>query len=154
MGEKSLYTLTSVMGTHFTGALAQHAIESESIAFHDDLVNLGINDVLIESITIHADQNLDWDIYLWRDSNYEEAVLDNAEFIDYFNYANASGKQVAATGPFYYASPSNNLDIPYVDLDRTSKLHISLVNLHATAKNAGATGEVVIKVDYRPLWGI
>ena len=93
-------------------------------------------------------------IYIWRNSNYDETVLDNSEFIDYFNFANASGKQIAGAGPFYYASPSNDLDIPYIDLDRTSKLHISLVNRHATAKNAGATGEVVIKIDYRPVWGV
>ena len=154
MSGKSLYTLVSVMGTHFTGALAQNAIESESIALHTDLVTLGINEILIESITIHSDQNLDWDIVLWGNSDYEEAVLDSAKFIDYFNYANASGKQAAGAGPFYYASPSNNLDIPYVDQDKTSKLHISLINRHATGKNAGATGEVVIKVDYRPVWGV
>ena len=84
----------------------------------------------------------------------EVAVLDLDTFLDYFNFPTTSGKQLGGTAQFYYASVSNNVAIPYRDNDKTSKLHISLVNRSATAKNAGATGEIVVKIAVRPIRGI
>ena len=154
MGDKSLYYLTSVQGTHFTGALAQNAVESESIELHSDLVALGCNEIMIESVTVQSYQNLDWDVGLWGTADFGSTTFDNDNFIDYFNFANASGKTFGAANHYYYANPANDVSIPYIDLDRDSKLHITLANRHATGKAAGATGLVVVKIGYRPVWGV
>jgi len=80
--------------------------------------------------------------------------LDVDTFVDYFNYATTTGKRIAGAGQYYYASPSNNLDIAYRDADKSGKLHVLLVNRSATAKNAGATGEVKLRFVVRPIYGV
>lgn len=140
--------------THFTGALAQNAIEVESIDFPADWSLLESHEIVIESIVVQSDQNLEWDIYLWSTSDYNETNLDADRFIDSFNFPTTAGKRIAGAGQYYYSAPSNNIMVPYKDEDRTSKLHIGLVNRSATAKNAGATGEIVVKIAARPVYGV
>ena len=144
--------IVTLKGTHFTGGLAQNAIESESIDFPTDWDQLSIDRCLIEGISLQADQALEWDIYVWGTDDYNSADLDAAELVDQINYPSTSGKRIAGAGQYFYASPT--LEIPYRDENNTSKLHISLVNRSVTAKNAGATGEVVVRFTLRPVWGV
>ena len=140
--------------THFTGALATNVVEHEDIDYPSDWGVLGLNEMIIESVSIQSDQNLEWDVFIWSGAENLNADLDLDTFLDYFNFPTTSGKQLGGTAQFYYASVSNNVAIPYRDNDKTSKLHISLVNRSATAKNAGATGEIVVKIAVRPIRGI
>lgn len=140
--------------SHFTGGIAQNAMETESISFPSDWGVLGLNECIVESVSIQADQNLEWDVYIWEGSEFNNADIDLDTFLDYFNFPTTSGKQIGATAQFYYASVANNVAIPYRDKDKTSKLHVGLVNRSATAKNAGATGEITIKFNVRPIRGI
>jgi hypothetical protein len=146
--------IVSDKDSHFTGGLAQNAGEAESINFPADWRTIGVNQCVIESITIQSDQNLEWDIYLWSGAEADNTDLDTDTFIDYFNYATTTGKQIAGANQYYYASPSNNLNIAYKDDDNSGKLHVTLVNRSATAKNAGGTGEVKLQFIVRPVFGV
>jgi len=139
--------------THFSGALAQNAIELENLSFPADWGTVGIQECVIEGITIQADQNLEWDVFIWATDGHSDTDLDLDKFIDFTNFATTDGKQIAGAGQYYYSSPSN-LSIPYRDDDKTSELHVGLVNKSATAKNAGATGEVVVEFHVRPVYGV
>lgn len=141
--------------THFTDGIAQNAVEHENIAFPGGLIGCG--ECVIEAIAIQSDQNLDWDVFFWGTDGNANTDLDLDTFIEYVNFATTVGKQIGATAQFYYATTS--LNIPYKDNDwddtppitAAAELHISLVNRSGTAKNSGATGEVVIDVSIRPI---
>ena len=154
MSSKELQYIKSDKDTHFSGALAQHAVEIEALDFPTGWSSLNINDLIIESISIQSDQNLEWDILLFSTDGTTNADLDLDTFTDFFNFATTSGKQIAAAGQFYYSSPSNNLQIPYKNTQNKSKLHVALVNRSATSKNAGATGEFTVEFVVRPVWGV
>jgi len=150
---QGVYYIDSDKDTHFTGALAQHAIESESLNFPDLFPNAGIQDVIIEGINIQSDQNLEWDVFVWSTSGYNNSDVDLAAMIDYWNFPTTSGKQIAGANQYYYPLPANRISVPYRDANNTSKLHVSLVNRSATGKNAGATGEVKVRFIVRPVFG-
>lgn len=141
--------------THFSGALAQNAAEQEALAFPG---NLRTNELIIEAVTVQSDQNLEWDLVLWKAVAGANADLDLDNFVDYINFPATSGKQIAGAGQYYYASAAS-LAIPYKDEGAADKatnasVHCSLVNRSVTGKNAGATGEVVVTLFVRPVYGI
>lgn len=148
---RGIYYLDSDKDTHFTGVLAQNAIENESIDFPDLMGGVGVTDIIIEGISIQSDQNLEWDIILWSDDSYNTTDLDTADMVDYFNFPAASGKQIAGANQYYYPLPANYISIPYRSKD--SKMHVGLINRSATAKNAGATGEVKVRFMIEPVLG-
>ena len=154
MSSKELQYIKSDKDTHFSGALAQNAIEIEALDFPSDWQKINVTSIIIESISIMSDQNLEWDVLLFSTDGTTDTDLDIDSFTDFFNYATTSGKQAAGAGPFYYSSPSNNLQIPYKNAQNKSKLHVALVNRSATSKNAGATGEFTVEFVVRPVWGV
>ncbi|MCK4960475.1 MAG: hypothetical protein KAT00_13775 [Planctomycetes bacterium] len=143
--------VVSLKGTHFTGAIVLNAIESESLNFPTDWQTLGVEKCIIEGLSIQSDQNLEWDVYIWNTSDYNSTDLDAAKLVDQINYASTAGKRIAGANQYFYASPT--LEVPYEDKDKTSKLHLSLVNRSATAKIAGASGEIVLRLTLRPIRG-
>lgn len=147
----ALAYIDSDKDTHFTGAIAQNAMELEAIDLPADWQTAKIREIVIEGISIQADQNLEWDVFIFSKSTAEDADIDLDAFVDYTNYPTTSGKQIAGAGQFYYATA--DMEIPYVNLDHESKIIIGLVNRSATGKNAGATGEVKIRVAARPVLG-
>lgn len=148
--------------THFTGALATNALETES--FGDLRVHAGE----IVSVNLQSDQNLDWDIFFFGTTDFNNADLDSSIFLGRVRFAAADGVQIAGSGQFFYDTciasayafrPFFYVDKTWLDLDDEDKLdratnpiqlHVGLVNRSATSKNAGATGEVVINVEYHP----
>lgn len=129
--------------SHFTGALAQNAIEAENIT--GILTNSGT----IVGVNLQSDQNLDWDIYFWAKDELDNTDLDLDECLGKVRFVASDGDQIAGAGQYYYDSATSSYafrGIRYVDLDNTTELHVGLVNRNSTAKNAGATGEVVIRV--------
>lgn len=126
---------------HFTGALIQNAREDESLVIRQGEVNRG----QIESISIIADQNLAFDVFIFEDQNFSNTDMDVDSFVDYEPFTVASGVQIAGAGSFYYGT--SGLDIPYTAGD--GRIHVSLVNRSATTKTAGAAGEVVVKIGYK-----
>lgn len=130
--------VTTDKDSHFTGALAQNAKEDESI-----VVDLKDDRCVIVSIALQSDENLAWDVFFWKTSEFDNTNLDDDDFIGYVSFAAADGVRIGGAGQYYYSKDS--LAIPYVDEGDASKLHVSLVCRSAAGKTAGAAGEVVIR---------
>lgn len=110
----------------------------------------------IRSIALVADQQLAWELAFFGDSNFMtgQADLDAVRYLGRFSFQAADGTQIAATGPYLYYI--DGLDIAYQDFEagtvpaRVGQIHLGLVNRSATAKNAGATGEIVVELGIEP----
>jgi hypothetical protein len=146
MATPAIY-LRSDKDTHFTLGIAQDEYEPESISFprsFGDTVELEI-----VAISIQSDQNLEWEIFIWKDSNFHNSTnIDSDNFLEFVNFPSTVGKQIkpisGSVGQYYYSA--TNLSIRYRDIDASQKLHIGLCNRSAVAKLEGATGEVVVEV--------
>lgn len=133
--------------SHFTGSLAQNAGEDEN------LTGLDSGSGSIEQVIILSDQNLAWEVQFYKTDGFDDTDLDLDTYCGSVVFAQGDGRQVGGAGPYKYSSsymvsPINFLN--YKDDDKTSEMHIKLVNRSATSKNAGATGEVIVMVAYRP----
>lgn len=148
----NLVVVSSDKDLHFTGAIAQDAEERENITLPEAIAAGRHCRSRLSSITLITDQNLNWELFLWgRNTFGDPSDFDLNSFIGRWRFDIADGVQIAGAGPFYYYE--DNLIIPYEDLDMLGQLHVSLVNRTATAKNVGATGEVVVKFGLEPTTG-
>lgn len=129
--------------TNFSGAIAQNAIEEENIA------GLVCNEITITGVSIIADENKSFRLWIFQTDDFQEADLDDDNFVEFLDFdLAADGVQIGGVGAYYYAL--SGLKIDYQDLDATGELHLALQNLSAVAKTAGAGGEVVFNVAYTP----
>jgi|GEM_PF-3547506 len=136
------YDIASDKDTHFTGALNQYAKEDEN------LTNLLGNKIRITGITIEADQALDFWVMFWNSDSFDNTDLDLSTFIGMVELdLSTYGQQVGGSGQYYLSL--EKVDLDYEDDDGTQELHCSLYNASATAKNAGATGEVKLTFRYQ-----
>lgn len=139
------YPIISDKDVHFTGAIAQNGMETESLDLDSHLQSIGVNEIFIRSVSVQSKENLEWDVYLFGDNNFNNTDLDLDRFTDNFNFPLTSGLQIGGANQYYYPSPSNNIQIPYKDEDLTSKMHVGLVCRTAGGKSAGTAGQVVIR---------
>lgn len=138
------YTLRSDKDSHFTGGINQNAKEDE------DLTGLLSDKIRITGIALQSDQNLDYKVLFWKTDGFDDTDLDVDKFcgeieVDLPTY----GHRIGAANQ-YYLDVRLPAGIDYEDEDATKELHVSLMNLSATAKNSGATGEVTIEIFYEP----
>lgn len=135
-----VYVVWTDKDSHFTGSLAQNAMEVENIS------GLPFQSGTIVGVVIQSDQNLDWDVFVWGKDELDNTDLDLDTFLGHAKLVVADGERIAGAGQYYYdtatASGYAFRGIRFADLDKTRELHVGLVNRNATAKNAGATGEV------------
>ena len=145
--------ISSDKDSHFTGALAQHAIEVE------DITGLKAGTGMIISCMLQSDQNLDWTVYLFATDGHTDTDLDLDYCIGVIEFVQADGIQIASANQYYYSTSNSSQpfrQFPYWDKDALDtpsgayELHVGLVNRNTTAKNAGATGEVVVRIGYAP----
>ncbi|GAI19843.1 unnamed protein product, partial [marine sediment metagenome] len=137
----AFYTVRSDKDVHFTGAIVTNAKEDENLA------GLLSSKIRIVGLAIQSDQQLHYRAIFWRKDTFEDADLDVDAFISEQELDLVTiGYQIAGAGQWYAALTSLNID--YEDEDETSELHISLQNLSAAAKIAGAAGEVTLLVAY------
>ena len=141
----SLRYFASDKDSHFAGALAQNAIENESINMPADWQSNSKQKCVISELMIESDQNLDWEIILWSTKDYADTNLDSDRGVTRIPVPASTGEQVAGTGQYYYENPLAQ-SIDYIDEDNRSQVHMGLINRDITAKNAGATGEVVVRI--------
>ncbi len=139
---KIIFTLTSDKDSHFSGAIVQNATEEEN------LVGLASNRIRITSITIQSDQSLDYRLIFFNTDAFANSDLDVDDLageveLDIPSY----GFRIAGANQYYMSVHGLTLD--YEDEDGSYELHVALQNLSATAKNAGATGEVVVTISYQ-----
>lgn len=143
IGKEGRNSIKSDKDTHFTGAIAQYATEEENIT------GLESNKITITGVSIQSDQALDYNVMLFGTDGFAAADMDVDEFFDFIDLKLSSlGIRVGGAGQYYYAR--TGLAIDYEDEDASNELHVALQNASAAGKNAGATGEVKIKVSYIP----
>ena len=145
-----VFFATTDKDVDFTGALAQNAAATASIAVPQMPSS---SQVRLNNIEIISDQNLAWEVWLWATSSFNNNASDLDAVYPYGRWAftAADGVQIAGTGPWYYFI--SGLGVPYQDGQNLSKLNVMLVNRSATSKNAGASGEIVIKFALEPALG-
>jgi hypothetical protein len=133
-----LVRIRSAKGTHYTTALAQNVIDIENLGAVPARV------LRVRRVTLWSVQSLAWDIALFRNNVGPQptADLDTHALVDWFPFVAADGKQTGGAGPFVYSVTS--VESHYASDD--GNLYVGLVNRSAAAKNAGATGEVVIEL--------
>lgn len=143
VGREERKRIVSDKDTHFTGAIAQNANEKEN------LTGLESNEITIVSIGIQSDQPLNYRLWIFETDGFDDTDLDADSFMEFVDFDLVTNNvQLGAANQYYFAI--TELDIDYKDLDETNELHIALENLSATAKNAGATGEVKLQFKYVP----
>ena len=146
--------------TQFIAGLAQNA--SDLLSWTPDMAIAAAPDCRgrVIAIAIISDQNLAWELNFWsREAGPAAASVSLDSFLGRKGFIAGDGLQIAGAGSFrYFAS---GLDITVLDedprVDRDSpyagRLHLSLVNRSATGKNAGATGEIKIRLFVDPTQG-
>lgn len=135
------YSKTTDKDTHFTGALTQGNKEDENIT------GLFGNKITINSIAIMAKQRLDFYLYFWNQDDFSNTDLDLDDFsgiihCDLITHA----RRVGGANQYYLSLEDLGLD--YEDEDLSKELHVSLYNASATAKIAGANGQVAVQIKY------
>ncbi len=147
----TIEAINSDKDTHFTGALAQNAIENENIAFPSDFSTAQIQKLLINKISLQSDQALNWDLILWSDDGFADTSdMDSDAHIIKGEFLASNSYQIAGANQYYYDYEPVN-PIPYIDQDNSGELHVGLINRSITAKIAGATGEVKIRFMVEPV---
>lgn len=143
--ESGTLVLRSDKDSNFTGEIIQNAKEDEN------LTGLASNKVMIKAVRIEAKEALDFVVIFWSKDTFDDTDLDSDTFIEWvrFNLGGTTGVNVIRPGGAnqFYGSVTG-LNIPYRDDDLSNELHVSLMNLSASAKTAGAAGEVIIEIDY------
>lgn len=135
--------LSTDKDTHFTGAIAQNAIEQENV---EGLVS---DSVTVTKVAIQSKQQLDYDLFFFRSSFFDNTDLDQDTFCGYVSLDLPTyGVQIAGVNQYYLDVSAQSLD--YYDSDLTKTLHLALCNRSGTSKIAGTDGEVKITVTYQP----
>lgn len=135
---------------HFTTELIADAVEEENISFPSAWVTTGIQTVEIRNLTVQSDQNIQWDIQFYATDAHSNTDLDLDKFVTNVNFGTGDGVTNAGTGQYRYDKNPTFIPFMYTDEDNSSEFHITLVSRGAT-KNAGATGEIVIKIHAVPI---
>jgi len=133
--------LSTLKGTHFTGAIAQNAKEDEN------LTGLLAGSIRITGISFQAKQQLHFKLLFWHKDTFDNTDLDVDEFcgevdIDLATY----GIQIGGANQWYL--DIRNLHLDYIDFDGSKELHVSLMNMSVAGKTAGAAGEVRARITY------
>ena len=130
--------------THFAGAIAQDAVEAESLTIPDIRITRAF---LVRNVALQADQNLDFSVMFFSTSGHDNTDLDLDTFIGSARIDLSTTSLRIATNQYY--GSSQDMGLVYIDETFSGaqpQLHVALHNGSVTGKNAGATGEVVIAV--------
>ncbi len=140
ISQVSFSRLKSDKDANFTGALATNAIKTENIT------GLAFNKIVIKRVSIQSDQQLNYALLFWAKDTFQTSDFDTDSFLGEVTLdLTAIGRRIAGAGQYY---ADLELNFQYQDDDGSRELHVGLLNLDATSKIAGATGEVVVEVFY------
>lgn len=118
--------------------------QAQNVSDDANLAGLNGNSGRIRSVTVLADQALAWEIAFYSTDGFSDPDADVDSYIDSVRFSEGDGLQDDGAGLYRYCA--SGLDIPYVDDDGTNEVHCRVINRSATGKNAGATGEIVVRV--------
>lgn len=134
----------------FTAALATNA----AIFLSLDVAGLGVGkrvDAIIRALQILSVENLDWEIWLFRNALQNPTNPDTNGALGYWNFG-TTAVRIGGTGLYNYYI--DGLGIPYLDDDQTSKIHMALINRSAASKTAGSGGAIKVQFVLEPTLGI
>lgn len=141
LGQQPVLYIRSTADSDFNSGVAQNALHAiQNLSFPNELKS---NEFEIISITIQSDENLEWDVYLFRKDTGSDTNLNVDTFVEYVNFPATVGKQIGGSGQYYYAM--TGLNIFYRDDDESNEIHVGLVNRSTAAKASGASGSFVIE---------
>jgi len=128
---------------HFTGAIAQNAYEDANIT------GLVVDRARITNIAIKSRENLKYYLLFWAKDTFGDADVDVDTYVGHVELPlPLAGLKITQAATDIYYMNASDADLEYEDLDGTKELHVSLMNLSAAAKTAGAAGAVSIEFDY------
>ena len=122
------YAVSTTATSHYTGALIQDAVESETIPGLR-----GDGQGAIKSIAVKSKQNLAWQVELYDDDGY---------IIEKHAFGESDG--TLASSWYYYAQ---SVDWGIIQ-SLSDVVAMGIRNLSVTAKIAGASGQVVLTVRF------
>lgn len=146
--------------TQFRGAVAQNGVATESLTpgsgpgfFDDGLAASRSARARLRSLTLISAENLDWEVWLWGTDQFATPTLLSGDLAPLARVVllAANAVQIAGAGSFY--SFAHGIDLPYVDLDQTSELHLGLGTRSGAGKSAGDAGAVQIQLHFEPTLG-
>lgn len=133
----------------FTAALAQNAAIFLSLDVKDLGVGLNV-DSLVRSLQILSVENLSWELWLFRSALQNPTDPDTNGALGYWAFG-TTAVRIGGAGLYNYYI--DGLGIPYRDLDRTSKIHMALINRSVASKTADAAGAVRLQLVLEPTLG-
>lgn len=142
-GREERQSISTDKDINFTGAITTGNVEEENIS------GLAANEITVTDVVIQSDQPLDYRLIFFGTDGFADADMDDDYFTEFVELdIDDYGIRIAGAGQYYYAA--TGLMVNYCDWDGSKELHIALQNLSTTSKNAGATGEVMIRIGYIP----
>ncbi len=146
-----LFPIVSLKGSNFTEGLAQWV--ASAMNNRPLWPSSGSRRFLIRAIEVLARENFGPELNFFSTAAgfTTDPATDTA--IARFGFIATMGEQIGGAGLWRYYV--DGLAIPYVDLDTVNTgtpptLHVILQNISATAKTAGAPGEIVVTVYVEP----
>jgi len=135
---------STVSTQHFTDAIVMNAQETENIT------GLKNNRYMVRGVNIQSVQPLKYRLVFWGRDIFDDIALDTDTYIDDVELDMTTSPAFRIDNINQYRLNVGGLEIVYEDYDVTKELHISLQNLSATAKIAGALGAVQLDIKMSP----
>lgn len=158
------YRVRTISTTHFTGALAQNAaatadLDVPALTNTPGVAGAGLTAgkhcrCRVHGVRIISKQNLAWELEFWGASVLGTpggSDIDKEFFLGKFAFVAADGSQ--ATGDTFYHYFVPVLELSYMDIDMTGKVHLRLINRDVTSKQANTNGAVVVELEVEPTQG-
>ena len=135
---------STVSTSHFTESIAMDAQETEN------LTGLTGNRYMVRGVNIQSVQPLKYRLIFWGKDTFDDTDLDTDSYIDDVELDMTNSPAFRIDNANQHRLNVGALEILYEDYDITKELHISLQNLSATAKLAGASGAVQLDIKVSP----
>ena len=132
------WSIASVEATHFTTAVADGAIDIENLGSYPT------PSVVVSQINIASDENLAWDISIWRSitGQPDSSPLDDLTIAFRVSFASSVGFQYGGSGPFFYSLASQAIRIP----NSTGKGCFVGISPRGAGKSADPAGNVRVEL--------
>lgn len=152
MAQAGKQVLAKTVATRdFLGAIAQNA--AAFLSLDVKALSVGENvDAILKSVHIVSVEDLDWELWFFRTSgaagNSTDPDVNSAYGVAVLP---STAVRIGAAGLYHFYL--EDLDIPLLDSERTSKIHMALINRAAAGKTAGAAGAVRVALSIEPALG-
>ena len=134
--------IASDKDTQFSGAITAGEHETEN------LTGLSSSVGTVRRAVLLAELDLDYEVHFWGSDSFSDADSDADVWLGFVELLAADARQVGnAEAHWRYAK---TIEIPYLDSDNSTELHVSLVPTSANKPAAGAGGNVTLVILFDP----